>query len=315
MSTTMTTAMTTATTTATATETSGGGGSVAPRPPTQSMYCMELKTLQAQAFKTLFEVIKDILTDTTLQFDAAGLKIVDVSTSETMIVHLLLEADRFEHYECERPMKVGINLLSFNKLIKTITSNDTLSLFVEKSDTNHLGIRIENSLKNTKTTYRLTMLDLDHPIVVPKMDFSRTITMPSADFQKICRNLNTVADYVEIKDVQNQLIFSFTHESVSQETIIYDDRKLQQLQQQQEEEPKDAKNVNAKDASQEIVHGVFSVKHLNTFAKCTHLCNTVDLLMENDLPLLVRYGVAYLGEIKLMLVPHMDPDMDQQRGV
>ena len=35
--------------------------------------------------------------------------------------------------------------------------------------------------------------------------------------------------------------------------------------------------------------------------KCTNLCNQIEMYLENDLPLVVKYNVASLGEIKLCL--------------
>jgi proliferating cell nuclear antigen len=52
-----------------------------------------------------------------------------------------------------------------------------------------------------------------------------------------------------------------------------------------------------------IVQGEFSVKSLNNFIKCTPLCSHLEMYLGNDLPLIVKYDVASLGEIKLCLAP------------
>ena len=54
------------------------------------------------------------------------------------------------------------------------------------------------------------------------------------------------------------------------------------------------------------MQGIFSLKHLTHFTKCTNLCNTTELYLKNDYPLIVRYQVASLGEIKLCLAPQDD---------
>ena len=53
--------------------------------------------------------------------------------------------------------------------------------------------------------------------------------------------------------------------------------------------------------STKIIQGEFSLKNLGYFIKCTNLCNTIEVYLENDLPLIVKYSVASLGEIKLCL--------------
>ena len=50
-----------------------------------------------------------------------------------------------------------------------------------------------------------------------------------------------------------------------------------------------------------IIQGEFSLKNLSYFIKCTNLCNQIEMYLENDLPLIVKYNVASLGEIKLCL--------------
>lgn len=277
-------------------------------------YHVELKTLQGMVFKTLAEALKELLTETVIEFDPSGMKIVSINTSQTVLVHLHLEADKFEHYECERNQKVGINMLNLHKLFKTITNNDTLTIFIEKNDINNLGIKIEKCDKNIKNTYKLAMMDLKHPIKMPVLEFNKTITMPSADFQKICRDMSSIADFVEIKDVQNQLIFNCRGEFCSQETILCDSKStgvhLMSAGEGGDAEggPEDEGFGGADPHA--IVQGVFSIKSLVMFTKCTNLCDKVDLLMKNDFPLLVRYGVASLGEIKLLLSPHMEDDED-----
>ena len=55
--------------------------------------------------------------------------------------------------------------------------------------------------------------------------------------------------------------------------------------------------------SDAIVQGEFSLKNLIYFIKCTNLCNQIEIYLENDRPLIVKYSVASLGEIKLCLAP------------
>jgi len=56
-----------------------------------------------------------------------------------------------------------------------------------------------------------------------------------------------------------------------------------------------------KQDSSKIIQGEFSLKNLGYFIKCTNLCSQIELYLENDLPLVVKYNVASLGEIKLCL--------------
>ena len=56
----------------------------------------------------------------------------------------------------------------------------------------------------------------------------------------------------------------------------------------------------------DIIQGNFSLKYLVLFTKCTNLSNTVELYLKNDYPLIIKYTVASLGNIKLCLSPQVE---------
>jgi len=256
--------------------------------------CLEIKTVQASAFKILIEALKELLTDTCIEFDETGMKIIAMDTSHIVLVHLKLDAHKFEYYKCDGKLCIGVSMLNMHKLIKTINSNDTLTLFMDENDMNHLGIKIENGEKNTKTTYKLTLMDLENPkITIDPTEFNSMITLPSSDFQKICRDMSNLSEFVEIKNINNQLIFTCQGDFSQQETILCDNEN-------------GVHNICPKNTN-EIVQGVFKLKYLVLFTKCTNLCNTVELYLKNDYPIIVRWSVASLGEIKLALAPVSSP--------
>lgn len=256
----------------------------------ESPYILEIKTVQASVFKQVVDALKEILMDVNLEFDESGMKIVALDTTHIVLVHLKLEADKFETYMCKKKLYVGINMLKLHMLIKTVTNSDVLSLFIERDDPNHLGILIENPQKNLRTTYKLSMLDIDViNISIPPVDFETTITMPSVDFQKIIRDMHNLADFIEISNVENQLYFKCKGDFCTQDTVIGVDKN------QQISIMKHCSNTH------EIIQGVFSLKYLVMFTKCTNLSNTVEIYIKNTYPLILCYSVASLGTIKLCL--------------
>ena len=70
---------------------------------------VEIKTVQSNAIRILFEALKDILTDVNLQISNEGLKIISMDGSKQAVVNLKLEASKFEKFYCSKPIKAGIN--------------------------------------------------------------------------------------------------------------------------------------------------------------------------------------------------------------
>ena len=57
---------------------------------------VRLKTIQASAFRTVFEVLKDIINDVNLVFRPEGLMVVTLDTARVTLVHLVMPAENFE---------------------------------------------------------------------------------------------------------------------------------------------------------------------------------------------------------------------------
>ena len=262
---------------------------------------MECKTVQTTVFKTLVEALKDILTDVNIEFnkgssdaekeeDKGYIKIVAMDSSQTILVHLRLEGGRFESYNCKKRLIVGVSMMYFHKLIKTISNNnDCLTLYISENDPNKLGIKIDNSDKNSVTHYKLNLMDIKYEEVsIPPQKFENTITMPSDDFQKICKDMSNLSDLIEIKNVGNKLIFSCTGDFADQETICSEHGGL---------------TFDKNNESYEVIQGYYNLRHLVLFTKCTHLSNNVQIFMKNDFPLIIQYKVGSLGYLKLALAP------------
>lgn len=252
-------------------------------------YVLEIRTVQSSVIRTLVEALKELLTDVILEVDETGIRVIAMNKACAVLVHLRLFADRFEHFVCSRPLSLGINIINFHKLIKTVGSGDTLTLYVEDEE-NYLGIKIQNTEKNSRTVYKLNLLDMENTkMSVGPMHFGEVIILSSSEFQKLCRDMHNIADVVEIKVVDGEVTFSCRGDFSSQETVLGDGC-LKKLE-------------DGDDGDHEITQGLFNLEYLVMFTRCTNLSPTVHLYLKNDFPLFVRYTVSNLGEIKLVCAP------------
>ena len=168
-------------------------------------YLVEAKTVQTGAIRTLVEALKCILVEMSLLFDKDGIRMVAMDNTRTVLVHLRLYADKFEKYTYNNATEkfvIGVNTDHLYRIIKTATNDDTVTFYVDQSDPNTLGVLLEDGEKKQVTRYKLNLLDRDEPdIQLPETEFSAHVTMPSLDFQKICRDMTLLgAKTVEIKN-------------------------------------------------------------------------------------------------------------------
>ena len=253
-------------------------------------YCLYMHTIQANAIKILFEVLKDVLNDVIIVFDETGARVTAVDGSHVAMIHMRLYAEKCEEYYCEGRINAGINMSAFNKLIKTVNNNDTVTFFMDRNETNELGISISNSDKNLITTFKLKLLDLDvNDINIPDVVMECIITMPSNDFQRLCRDMMNISETLTLNITEDNLYISCNGDFARQETIIGQ-----------------ATHGLVVNRHNTPVKGNFSLKYLNLFTRGSNLCNTIELYMKNNFPLILKYNIANLGEIQYVLAPKND---------
>ena len=258
---------------------------------------LTIKTVQIAPFRILMAALKDILLDTNITFTKEGIRIVNMDKTHTILVHLFLKAENFEFYECKyNKIVIGVNMLHLFKLITSIENDDTLTLYIENDDytdgvVTNLGLKFENGdIKQCKIQkLRLIEPESEELAIPENISFSCIINMPSSDFQKIIRDLANISEKLEIKSVGEELIFKCIGQFAKAEIRRIETTGNMQFLQKQN--------------TSKIIQGEFSLKNLIYFIKCTNLCNQIEIYLENNLPLIVKYNVASLGEIKLCLAP------------
>lgn len=310
------------------------------------MKILEVITEHTAPFKVLFEVLKDMLTETNIEFRCAQkknpedqdenenlgeentveedeteteekdkkkkqedkdcMKITAIDPTKTVLINLKLDGANFTKFMCKKSkLLLGVNLGYFYKLIKSMGKNDILSLSVDHDSKNYLKIKIDSPDEKKDSEFKLKLLDLDESkMAIPEITFDAVITMDSQEFNKLCREMNSIADYVEIKCLSDKIIFTCIGEAA--------DRKTTYRTSGTDNDGTDNDGiilVNINHASTksnnapQIVQGIFELKNLVLFSKCASLCNEIEIYMKNDFPLVIKYTVATLGRILLCLTP------------
>mgnify|MGYP000066947336 CR=1 FL=1 len=246
---------------------------------------MRLVTIQASAFKSTFEVLKDILNDVNIYFRPQGMYIVTLDTARTSLIDMFLAADNFEEYSCEHEEIIaGINISNTFKLLKTITNNDVLAIEINSKEC--MDIEITSEAKKTSTKFQLKLLDINESrIEVPDVTMTSVTTLPSADFQRLCRDMSNIGTDIQITRIGKELRLKCEGDFANQET-----------------------SIECPDESQEIT-GLYSLRYLNIFTKATSMCSSVQIMQEDgNRFLILKYNVADLGELKFYLATKVSED-------
>jgi proliferating cell nuclear antigen len=242
---------------------------------------MYFRTIQASAFKSIFEVLKDIINDVNIYFTEKGVHILTLDTARVTLVHMELGAENFEEYECPAEVVAGLNMANVYKLLKSVTHQDTLFVRIEGRD--YMEIHIENPEKKSATNFKLKLLDInDDKLEIPEIHMNVVTTMPAVDFQRIARDMGNLSAEMDIVREGTSLTLSCKGDFADQKTVI--------------EFPESVNRTG----------DTFNLKYINLFTKATNMCSSVQLMQDSEtasMPIVFRYTIANLGDLKFYLAP------------
>lgn len=168
------------------------------------VYLLRMCSAQAMQFKTLFDVLKDLLTEVNLRFDETGFKIVSLDPGKIGMIYL--SVFNFEKYVCRGLLYAGVYVGYLYKIIRTVTTGHYLEWRIRKDDPKILEIVLSHHERRIQTTHRLKILALDvEEITIPMVEFDCVLTMPSTDFQRYIKELSHVSNIISIRGSGNKI--------------------------------------------------------------------------------------------------------------
>jgi len=290
------------------------------------VYIIELKTTQTTAIKIVVDAINSLLTDANLDFypyyidnsikkdddesesiktsdidpetepkkSIGGIILKEVNKTGKILIYMRLDADKFDVYKYnyhKSKLSLGIDINNLLKCLKCMSNFDTMTWLVDDDDINKLIIILESTEKKEKKTFKLNLMDIEEETYdISPIQFPYSIILPSQDFHKYCKDMATSTEKIEIKATSNRLFFSGKGEIGNIDFEVGETNGGLSI-------------ISTTNNTNEIVQGLFELKFLLIFTKCTNLCNQVTLFLKNDYPIILTYQIASLGEIKLVLSP------------
>jgi proliferating cell nuclear antigen PCNA len=250
----------------------------------KSNYLIYIKTVKSIPIRVLSEVLKEVLLETTLHFDKSGIRILTMEKKhKTAFVYLKLDAPKFDDYYCPKTMSISISLVKLYKMLKSVNTNDIITLFITKDDEEKLGVKIENKEKKFSSISKIKLIDLNSEgLEIPSTTFENIFQIQCSDFQKFIRDLKDTSDFVDVYTKNSGNTFSM---------VAIGDETEQEIQ------------IGETGNDKVTYIGNYELKFLHMFCKSSGMCPIVEILVKENHPLILIYSVADLGTIKLGLSP------------
>ncbi|ODV93424.1 hypothetical protein PACTADRAFT_72717 [Pachysolen tannophilus NRRL Y-2460] len=256
---------------------------------------LEGKFEESSLMKKVVDAIKDSVKLCNFNCTEHGVTVQAVDDSRVLLISLLIGEASFEEYRCDRNITLGIDLESFNKIIKNGNSSDFLTLIAEDSPDNVLII-FEDKKKDRVSEYSLKLMDLDSDFLqIDDMEFDATITMPSSEFAKITRDLKTLSESLQIIVTKENVKFSSDGDFGTGNVVL-----------------KGFVDMDKPDESIKIdmarpINLTFGAKYIADIVKGTSLSESVTIKLADKSPALFEYKLPS-GFLRFYLAPKFDEE-------
>lgn len=163
-------------------------------------------------------------------------------------------------------------------------SGDSVSFVCENGDEERMA---EFDLK-------LMQIESEH-MEIPEQQYKVLAKMPSADFQKICRDLREFGETMHVHASKEGITFSVAGDSGAGKVL---------LKPRGAEKPEESVTLTVR----EPVKATFALRYLVSFSKAAPLSGVVELGLGPDAPLLVKYHLETSdnGHMQFYLAPKID---------
>lgn len=253
----------------------------------------------AGLLKKVLKSVMELIQDANLLVSESGLGLQAMDTSHVSLVSMLLRAEGFEHFHCDRNMLLGVNLAAVCKVVKCANTNDAVTMMAGNDETT-LSFVFENPKTDRKAEFSLKLMHIDsYDLHITDVDYDATVTMSSADLQRVGRDLAVLGDTIVIDVTPEAVNFSVNGDEGSGGMTF------------RQRTGGAAAAGAAAAGSMTIVTEAgarlsFSLRLINLFTKATPLSKTVSLHLLKDHPLSVEYRIADAGWLRFYLAPRME---------
>jgi len=256
---------------------------------------LEARLPQAQILKKVLDAVKELVSDCNFDCNDDGLSLQAMDNSHVALVAMKLGAEGFEPYRCDRNIALGINLNSLSKVLRCAANEDLVTLKAEDTP-DSLNLVFESQNNDRISEYDVKLMDIDQEhLGIPDTDYDATIELPSAEFQRICRDLLALSESVTIDATKEGIKFSCNGDIGNGAVTL--------KQNQSVEKPEQDTTIELT----QPVNLTFSLKYLVNFTKATPLSARVSLKMSSEVPLLVEYKMDS-GYLRYYLAPKINED-------
>jgi len=257
---------------------------------------VEIVFHQASFFKRIIDSLKGLVEDITFVCTPDSMDLQAMDISHVSLIVISLPSESFSSYRCSEKINLSFNVDTLIKVLKSSTPNDVLRIGTDKPK-DDIEMQISSPNDDKTTRFRLKPVDIEEEQVsVPDHIYKAKLSMSSATFNQLVKNLSEVSDGVVVRCTEGSVSFSVADALVDATTTFNSGITHDNMD--------DEINVEVSESCKVS----YALRYLKSISGASGLTARVSLSFSPHFPLLVDYSLPEGGYVKFYLAPRVEED-------
>jgi len=245
------------------------------------------QTAEGYTIKVLADLLQNNIKTACLLVNDTGFKLCMYDSHRRVCFSFNLDAENFQIYKFKpvNSLYLGLNLSHFYKMIKSIKKKDAIILFIDENSPSDLGIKVIPKENNRVTTSYIKIQNIQNLDVGVPGGYSNPIIVPSNEYQKMCKDMASISQQVQVTAQKYSIKFFGDAGSVYSREVSFGEY--------------DSDSSDDEDGDVEPYRDEFNTEQLARIVKIAGLGNNIQVFVKKDLPMLFRTNVGGLGKISI----------------
>ncbi len=225
------------------------------------------------------------------------IKILTTDQNRVLITYIILKASGFKKFEIlPDEYRVGLNLDELYKYMKNVDKDGIMSIYIDNEDTQNIIFNVSNNQAPKVSICELRVMNLTkRKRRKIEANFSMAVRMPCDDFHKTCKDLSQFSSHVEITCDPSQFTVTCQGDMSTHSRIFKCDGSENGIV---------IKSIGNNDANKlNIIRLIFDLKYINMMYKCSNLCDDMQIYLNSNSVMFLKYDINLLGEMLVGISP------------
>lgn len=237
----------------------------------------------------IFSAISVIVNEINLDFSEEGLSIFGLDSSHVSMIFLKLRKDDCIEYECDEPVRLGINLKTLTSILQTGKDNDSVT--IENSGLDALNITIRNESRRIEYEIKLMEIIIED-LFIPDLEYPISLNTTASYFYSLLESINVVlAEDINFKIEDGKMVISGNGQLGNTRVELEANKEI-----------KDYELIGNDNELEQKFALVFIMRS----KKLGEISKKIDIMMGSSIPIQIIYKIGEKSDIRYMLAPKIE---------